>query len=53
MENYLKEERNTKSYKDKMNIDIEILTRLKRKTKYIQNYGGISTKLYNKIFKGN
>ena len=33
-----------------MNIDIEILTELKRETKYIRNDGGLSTKLYNKCF---
>ena len=29
---------------------MRILTQLKRETKYIQNYGGLSTKLYNNIF---
>ena len=45
MEIYLKYKRNTQSYKDTMDIDIEILKHLKRETKYIQLNGGKYTKL--------
>ena len=41
----LKEECNTESYKDTMNIDIENITHLKIETKYIQLNEGQSTKL--------
>ena len=30
---------------------LKVLTQLKIETKYIQNNGGLSTKLYNNIFK--
>ena len=39
--------------KSKWTLILKILTQLKIKTKYIQNNGGQSTKLYNHIFKVN
>ena len=44
MENYLKEERNTKSYKDKMNIDIENINTIEKKNK-------VYTKLWRNIYE--
>ena len=49
MGNDLKEEQNTKSYKETINIDIENINTIGGK-KYIQNYGGLSTKLYNNLY---
>ena len=52
MENYLKDEQKTKSYKDKMKIDKEnILIKFKRETKYIQNKEGQSMKLFLHILE--
>ena len=46
----LKEELNIEAYKETINIDIKILTQLKRGTKLIQNDGEKSTKLYKNMF---
>ena len=51
IENDLKEEQNKKSYKETMKIDIENINTIEKRHKvYIQNDGGLSTKLYNKLF---
>ena len=47
MENDPKEERNKKSYKDKMNIDIENINTIEKRNKVYTKNGGQSTKLYN------
>ena len=50
MENYLKEEQNTKAYEEKMNIYIENINTIENRKKYILRNGGKSTKIYNQIF---
>ena len=50
MEIDLKEERKTQAYQEKMNIDIEKLSHMKRETNYIQLNGGKYTKLQNQSF---
>ena len=48
----LKKNKITNHIKRKLTFILKILKQLKRDTRYIQNYGGKSTKLYNNIFDG-
>ena len=47
MENNIKEERNTESYKETMNIDIGNINTIENRNEVYTNNGGLSTKLYN------
>ena len=49
----LKMNRRPNIMKSKRTLILKILTQLKTETKYIQNDGGISTKLYNNFFTYN
>ena len=46
----LKKKKRPNHIKRQWTLILKILTKFKRDTNYIQNYGGLSTKLYNNFF---